>query len=464
MEAEESIKVKSYAENPPMRLDDGEIAVSLTPRRGILLYKSLLMVVIVNVGVFFQFPIIAGNGGVENVDGILWSYNDCEGIGIHSPKYDVPAIPKDTRGSIVVPSKLNGLPVMYIESDAFRNCRFLTDVFIPPSVHYVSGCAFYGCIGMKAILVAPDNPWLSSHSGLLLNKEGSYLFAIPGGITVLNVPSSVTCIGHHACEGCFALETISIPSSVTNIGQYAFARCSALRSAVIPSTVTKIGNCAFWRCESLKSVILPPSIKEIGGSMFEGCKTLSSIKIPQGVESIGWDAFAYCDSLSHIVLPDGVRSIGGRAFRQSSVNFVVIPASVTNIEDEVFFESRLQAITIPSGVKRIGHYFASSTGLVNVKIPSSVTEIGESAFFRCAKLKDVEFPCAVESIGSYAFGECVSLETVKLPGSITNIGDNAFKDCIRLKSVTMPKRFKGKVNSSIFMGCPHDMVVTYKDI
>lgn len=110
-----------------------------------------------------------------------------------------------------------------------------------------------------------------------------------------------------AFRGCTSLEQINIPDSVTSIGHSAFWSCKSLKQINIPDGVTSIGNGAFSRCESLEQINIPDNVTSIGDSAFEGCSSLRQINIPAGVTSIGFSAFWGCTSLRQINIPAGSR-------------------------------------------------------------------------------------------------------------------------------------------------------------
>ena len=132
-------------------------------------------------GVEYQFKVINGKACIENHNILS------------------PAIPRDTKGSLSIPSNLGGWSVASIGYSAFSGCSSLTSV---------------------------------------------------------TIPSSVTSIGYSVFSGCSSLTSVTIPDSVTSIGKYAFSGCSSLTSVTIPSSVTSIGVEAFSGCDKLSTVYL----------------------------------------------------------------------------------------------------------------------------------------------------------------------------------------------------------------
>jgi hypothetical protein len=141
---------------------------------------------------------------------------------------------------VVIPKKINNLPVTAIGNRAFigvdenrdqPKSNQLSSVFIPDGVTEIGHLAFY------------DND-------------------LSGAI----IPNTVTFIG----GGAFSLNkltSVTIPNNVTFIGDGAFAS-NQLTSVTIPNSVTSIGMYAFIN-NQLTSVTIPKSIKELADGVFD---------------------------------------------------------------------------------------------------------------------------------------------------------------------------------------------------
>lgn len=115
-----------------------------------------------------------GDVMTEEVDGIVWSYvhpgsgssysmvYDTDevwvGFGVSSYAAPVTAVPADTCGAIKIPATLGGLPVRGISQGAFRNCRNVTSVTIPPDVVGIGAAAFEGCKNLMSVTFLGDAP------------------------------------------------------------------------------------------------------------------------------------------------------------------------------------------------------------------------------------------------------------------------------------------------------------------
>jgi len=91
----------------------------------------------------------------------------------------------------------------------------------------------------------------------------------------VTIPDGVTLIGNRAFDKCKSLKSVSIPNGVTKIGNWAFGNCPSLASIVLPNSVTFIGEGAFVNCTSLTSITIPDGVETISDDAFEGCTSLS---------------------------------------------------------------------------------------------------------------------------------------------------------------------------------------------
>ena len=164
---------------------------------------------------------------------------------------------EDTK--IVIPSKINGVTVTNIGSDAFSNNQ-LTSVIIPNSIIEIRRNAFYG------------------------NK----------------------------------LQSVVIPDSVISIGSYAF-EFNQLTSVIIGNNVTSIGFAAF-RVNKLTNLVIGDKVDSIGSHAFYNNK-LTSVEIPCSVTSIGANAFGLNQSDMTVIVNKEKDSIEGSPWGASSVEW-----------------------------------------------------------------------------------------------------------------------------------------------
>jgi len=223
---------------------------------------------------------------------------------------------------VVIPSKINGVTVTTIGTDAFLGLN-ITSVTIPDSVTEIGANAFAGCTNLTSVNYAGDWSKLTIQSGnpAVEDAANAQLFDFAftpdntavvvirykGTAADVTIPSHykgkpVTMIDHAAFHGS-AVTSVTIPDSVTSIPDDAFAFCSQLTNISIPNSVTFIGFSAFNSCTSLKSITLPSSLSTIQSYAFYNCGNLKTIRIPVSVTSIGNYAFDVCPSLMTVTYP-----------------------------------------------------------------------------------------------------------------------------------------------------------------
>ena len=241
------------------------------------------------------------------------------------------AIDTNYKGSITIPSNVNGYTVISIGKYAFGyctglsgvtipntvvsikylafwSCTGLTELFIPSSVSNFGVTPFNGCSGLTHIVVDSNNEHFDSrfNCDAIIEKETNTLIL---GCKNTIIPYSVKTIGYGAFASNTGLTSIYIPISVTEIGGYAFNDCSNLSVAIIGASVTKICMQAFCSCSSLSNITIPESVTSIEDGAFSNCSSLeyvkSEIKEPFEINNV----FFLLPSETELIVPYGKKFI-----------------------------------------------------------------------------------------------------------------------------------------------------------
>ena len=299
-----------------------------------------------------------------------------------------------------------------IRSNAFTNCRNLTEVTIPNSVKAIGSGAFSGCSALTSVNL-PNG----------LNAIKSSAFQGCSRLREVTVPGSVKTIEYCAFDGCKGLKTLTFSDGVTEIGDYAFRGSESLTRVIIPSTVTSIGTEAFFNS------LCPPTVYGEKGSY---------VQTYADENDLYFEPIENYPALSWSVDDNGVLTISGNTPMDNyfsepqartapwgkDVTAVVIKDGVKSIGNYAFYNcQKLKSITIPDSVTCIGDWaFGGCISLTTITLPDSITEIGYRAFYNSG-LKHLTIPDGVTEIFNFTFDRCPDLETVILPETVTRIGE-----------------------------------------
>ena len=151
-----------------------------------------------------------------------------------------------------------------------------------------------GYTGRNRDVVIPDKI-----NFLPVTSIGDLAFRSARIINIL-IPNGITSIGYGAFYNCTKLTSITIPNSVTNIGAGAFTFCDGLSRVSLPDSIAKINDQVFFACTSLLNVTIPDSVTSIGRDVFNGCLSLTNVTLGSNVGVIWDEAFESCPNLTAI--------------------------------------------------------------------------------------------------------------------------------------------------------------------
>ena len=299
---------------------------------------------------------------------------------------------KGSVKSVIIPEKINGLPVTKIGYQAFA-FKQLTSVSIPDSVTYIDTAAFYN--NRLTAIALPAS----------LTFIGDIAFSF-NRITNVVIPPTVKKIGYEAFSD-NRLTSVALPQGVnTQLSSFYLAlfdkymrneRKESIFSimivisdmyeiAVLDNSVVEIvGYHGFDKDHVIPERINGLPVVAIGNRVFAQ-NSLSSVVIPNSVQIIGDDAFIH-NELTNVVLPNSVRIIGNGAFVDNQISNLVLPDFLVSIGNAAFSSNAIAELKLPETLVNIGFAAFSSNKLKNVVIPSSVRTMGKQVFDSSVKIK-----------------------------------------------------------------------------
>lgn len=217
---------------------------------------------------------------------------------------------------------------------AFKDCRYLTCMFLNDDITTISERAFYkdeylSAINMPRKLELIDKyafygcdtlTFVRARNCSRLRRIEDHAFYSCTMLAELRLPEGLTYIGPWA----FAWDrilgqedtTLGLPSSLQTISTGAFAFVNHHKNLNIPANVTSIGDFAFMCDYYMNNLTFSPGDKKltIGKAAFFGDNHMKFVDLSNRVAQIDRCAFAGCEMLEEAYFGDKIDTIEGRAF------------------------------------------------------------------------------------------------------------------------------------------------------
>ena len=224
--------------------------------------------------------------------------------------------------------------VTNVGARAFKDCRYLTCMFLNDDITTISDSAFYkdeylSAINMPRKLELVDKyafygcdtlTFVRARNCSRLRRIEDHAFYSCTMLAELRLPEGLTYIGPWA----FAWDrilgqedtTLGLPSSLQTISTGAFAFVNHHKNLNIPANVTSIGDYAFMCDYYMNNLTFSPGDKKltIGKAAFFGDNHMKSVDLSNRVAQIDKCAFAGCEMLEEAYFGNKIDTIEGRAF------------------------------------------------------------------------------------------------------------------------------------------------------
>lgn len=233
---------------------------------------------------------------------------------------------------------------------AFKDCQYLTCMFLDDGIATIGDRAFYAdeylsAINMPRNLELIDQYAFYGCDTLTFVRAGAcsrlrriedHAFYSCTMLAELRLPNGLTYIGPWA----FAWDrilgqedtTLGLPSSLQTIGTGAFAFVNHHKNLDIPANVTSIGDYAFMCDYYMNNLTFSPGDKPltIGKAAFFGDNHMKTVDLSNRVAQIDKCAFAGCEMLEEVYFGDKINTIQGRAFTSLDNAMKILVEGVLN--------------------------------------------------------------------------------------------------------------------------------------
>ena len=344
---------------------------------------------------------------------------------------------------LTIPATLQGLPVIAVCADAFRNEDQIISVIIEDGVQEIGDNAFAHCDALETVILPQS-----------VVSLGTGIFRDCSVLRAAVLPTSITEISNELFYGCHALETVEIPEGVNVIGESAFSYCDSLKELSLPSTLREIGHYAFM-ASGIESLFIPEGVEYFHASMIFDAKKLKSIYFPRSIKQIA-DGYVegnyrrsyYFDGSYTAYLLNSDYSLSQSLFNK------VFLESYDNRENDLFtyavLEDNTLSITGWKGSEGDLYIPGEIDGMV-------VSSIGEKAFLDNKTIETVYIEEGVTTISQYAFFGC-SMKAIHLPSTLKTLETSALANSY-VKSLYLPEGLETIGNNALSIDGAYDIYI-----
>lgn len=233
---------------------------------------------------------------------------------------------------------------------AFKDCQYLTCMFLNDDITTIGDHAFYADEYLSAINMPRDLELIDKYAfygcdTLTFVRAGAcsrlrriedHAFYSCTTLAELRLPNGLTYIGPWA----FAWDrilgqedtTLGLPSSLQTISTGAFAFVNHHKNLNIPANVTSIGDYAFMCDYYMNNLTFSPGDKPltIGVAAFFGDNHMKTVDLSNRVAQIDKCAFAGCEMLEEAYFGDRINTIQDRAFTSLDNAMKILVEGVLN--------------------------------------------------------------------------------------------------------------------------------------
>lgn len=285
--------------------------------------------------------------------------------------------------------------------------------------------------GNAADVVIPDKI-----EDLPVTIIGSSAFANNTSIKSVKIPETVVEIGGWAFDNCSNLTNINLSANLETIGGYLLSNTAFekdgnnwdgellyLDNYLLNSTDQAAGD-----------ITIKDGTKIVSGFAFSHNPNITSVKIPASVKTIDICAFDQCSSLSSVTLSEGLETIGYAAFENTAITEINIPNSVKTVESLAFSHTAIESVNLSANLEKVdGDSFANCPNLKSINVDSS-----NPVFYSTDGIlfEKSQFDFMGDTLMVYPSAK--EGTTYSVPENVEYLGYNTFAGLVYLKELNIP--------------------------
>lgn len=342
---------------------------------------------------------------------------------------------KNSLAEVVIPYKTSEGYVRNIGANVFANDEKITRVVVPSCVTIIGDNAFYNCENLQIV-----------NLNYGVSKLNSACFMGCENLSDINLLDSIDFIGDSAFEDCMNLIDLRLPWSLTQINEGSF-RHIGITMLELPPNLECIGKQGFFNCQALKCIQCNDKLRIIDKQAFGCCNALITIDLNEKLVELGSEVFFQCKNLQEIIIPQDVQKIGEGILRECVSLFKLTIPFIGSEKTEVNSIEELDSNKTENNhwTSVLGYFFGrtENTGVRQkwdlsneqwYSIPSSLgtviitntTFIPYGAFSNCTEIREVVMVSTIMFIDDYGLYNCVKISDITLSPNTQYIGNYAF--------------------------------------
>ena len=328
-----------------------------------------------------------------------------------------------------------------IGSEAFSECRAVSQISIPKSIKTIGREAFRNT-SISSLTIEGDK--IDIGIGIIEDCENI------NSLTLSYIPEGYLAymFGGEASNNDdsipVSLESVTITGKSKVLSGYAFANSYGLKNVILPDTIEEVGAKAFYHCYELSEINFTENLKSIGEYAFAET-SIKEFTIPNEMTIVPKGLFYMCLSLEKVTTGDKLDAICESAFYQCESLKSIDLHNVTQIDDDAFSYSGLREFNLPVSINYVGEGIISGcNSLKEITISLDGGLCVNDYFSKVSYYNDIPDTLRKitvnngEEIDQYAFDGCTYVEEIILESGVKII-DAEFKSCTQLRKLTIPE-------------------------